>query len=52
MQHESLSVKVDYEKIYVIQVKNGIMINVEVNVKNWLIEVLVNKVTGGTLLHV
>ena len=39
-------------KIYLIQSKNGIMINVNVNVRNQLIGVLVKETTCEILAHV
>ena len=37
--------------MYVIRSKNGTMINVDVNVKNQLIEAFVKKATCGILVH-
>ena len=37
-------------QMYLIQSKNGTMINNDVNVKNWFILVLVKKVTFGVLI--
>ena len=38
-------------KMYVIQSKHGIMMNVSENLKNQLIGVLVKKITGGILVR-
>ena len=47
-----MSVNVDWKKLHFIQIKNGIMMNVSVIVKNWMIGVLLKMVIRGILVHV
>ena len=46
------SVNVDWVGVYVIQSKNGIMMNVDLSAKNKMIEFLVKMIICGILVHV
>ena len=46
-----VSVKTDWMKVYVIQGKNGIMINVIASVENQMIRALLEMIIGGTLVR-
>ena len=45
-------VNVDLMKVYVIQGKNGVMMNVDVSVKSYMVDVLVKMVICGILVFV
>ena len=47
-----MCVNVDWIKVYVIQSKNGIMMNIGVNVKNSMIGVLLKIIICGILVRV
>ena len=45
-------VNVDLMKVYVIQGKNGVMMNVDVSVKSYMVDVLVKMIICGILVFV
>ena len=48
---QDVSINVDQMKMYAIESKNGIVMNVSESTKNYLIGVLVKKVTCGILVN-